>query len=68
VVDQETGEILANANDEITEDLLASCAPPVSAKSATLYVNDLDRGPYISQTLRTDETADQWPRASPSTA
>jgi DNA-directed RNA polymerase subunit beta len=23
-------------------------------------VNDLDRGPYISQTLRTDETADQW--------
>src|SRR3546814_21154824 len=25
----------------------------------TLYINDLDRGGYISQTLRTDETADQ---------
>ncbi|MFO7748226.1 MAG: DNA-directed RNA polymerase subunit beta, partial [Orrella sp.] len=24
-----------------------------------LFTNDLDRGPYISQTLRTDETADQ---------
>jgi DNA-directed RNA polymerase subunit beta len=26
----------------------------------TLYVNDLDRGAYISSTLRIDETADQW--------
>ena len=25
----------------------------------TLYTNDLDQGPYISQTLRIDETADQ---------
>ncbi|MFX6036306.1 hypothetical protein ABTE74_23235, partial [Acinetobacter baumannii] len=25
----------------------------------TLYTNDLDQGPYISQTLRTDDTADQ---------
>jgi DNA-directed RNA polymerase subunit beta len=35
----------------------------------TLYVNDLDRGAYISQTLRIDETADQWAaRVSRSTA
>jgi DNA-directed RNA polymerase subunit beta len=26
---------------------------------STLYLNDLDRG-YISQTLRSDETTDQW--------
>ena len=25
----------------------------------TIYTNDLDQGPYISQTLRIDETADQ---------
>ncbi|MFX8215195.1 hypothetical protein ABTL18_20430, partial [Acinetobacter baumannii] len=25
----------------------------------TLYTNDLDQGPYISSTLRTDDTADQ---------
>ena len=28
-------------------------------KIQTIYTNDLDQGPYISQTLRIDETADQ---------
>jgi DNA-directed RNA polymerase subunit beta len=60
VVDQESGEILANVNDEITEELLAKLSVAGVGEIATLYVNDLDRGPYISQTLRTDETADQW--------
>ena len=60
VVDQSSGEILANANDEITEDLLAKMLAAGVGEISTLYTNDLDRGPYISQTLRTDETADQW--------
>ncbi|MBC7205478.1 MAG: DNA-directed RNA polymerase subunit beta [Methyloversatilis sp.] len=60
VVDQDSGEILANANDEITEDLLAKMSAAGVGEISTLYTNDLDRGPYISQTLRTDETADQW--------
>jgi DNA-directed RNA polymerase subunit beta len=60
VVDQESGEILASVNDEITEELLAKLSVAGVGEIATLYVNDLDRGPYISQTLRTDETADQW--------
>ena len=25
----------------------------------TIYINDLDHGPYISQTLRADDTADE---------
>ena len=60
IVDQDSGEILANANDEITEDLLAKLSAAGVGDISTLYTNDLDRGPYISQTLRTDETADQW--------
>ena len=60
VVDAESGEILANANDEITEALLAKLMEAGVESLTTLYVNDLDRGPYISSTLRIDETADQW--------
>jgi DNA-directed RNA polymerase subunit beta len=59
-VNPETGEVLANANDEITEDLLAKLAAGGIEQMQTLYVNDLDRGAYISSTLRIDETADQW--------
>ena len=57
VVDTATGEILANANDEITESLLAKLVEAGVKTLPTLYINDLDRGGFISQTLRTDETA-----------
>ena len=60
IVNTETGEVLANANDEITEDLLGKLAAGGVEQIQTLYVNDLDRGAYISSTLRIDETADQW--------
>ena len=33
-----------------------SSSRPASPKSTTLYTNDLDRGPYISDTLRIDPT------------
>ncbi len=59
IVDKESGEIVANANDEITEELLAKLQAAGIAKINTLYTNDLDQGPYISQTLRIDETLDQ---------
>jgi len=60
VVDAETGEVLANANDEITEALLAKLMEAGVEDVKALYINELDRGPYISSTLRIDETADQW--------
>ncbi|MBX9811230.1 MAG: DNA-directed RNA polymerase subunit beta [Burkholderiales bacterium] len=59
VVDKGTGEVLASANDEITDQLLAKLKEAGVAKIQTIYTNDLDQGPYISQTLRIDETADQ---------
>ena len=60
IISPETGEILANANDEVTEDLLNKLVIAGVEQAQTLYVNDLDRGAYISSTLRMDETADQW--------
>ena len=57
IIDQQTGEVLANANDEITETLLAKLIEAEVDSLPTLYINDLDRGGFISHTLRTDETA-----------
>jgi len=60
IVDTQTGEIVANANDEVSESLLAKFVETGVKEVKTLYINDLDRGPYLSQTLRSDETPDQW--------
>ena len=60
IVDKETGEVVANANDEITESLLEKLIEAKVAKINTLYANDLDHGDYISQTLRIDEIPDQY--------
>ncbi|MEO1766400.1 DNA-directed RNA polymerase subunit beta [Thiobacter aerophilum] len=58
VIDKETGELIARANDEITEEVLNKLLDAGIDSIQTLYINDLDHGPYISQTLRIDETAD----------
>ncbi|MDQ5946815.1 MAG: DNA-directed polymerase subunit beta, partial [Pseudomonadota bacterium] len=56
IIDRETGEVLANANDEITDGLLAKLQEAGIEELQTLYTNDLDRGAFISNTLRADET------------
>ena len=55
VVDTATGELVARANDEITEELLEALAAAKVGKFNTLYTNDLDHGAFISQTLRADD-------------
>ena len=59
VVDADTGEILAKANDELTEALLKKLRVAGVKEIPALYTNELDEGAYISQTLAADETADQ---------
>ncbi|AJC20286.1 DNA-directed RNA polymerase subunit beta [Pandoraea pulmonicola] len=59
VIDGDTGEVIANANDEITESVLAKLRESDVSDIQTLYTNDLDQGSYISATLRIDETADK---------
>ncbi|AMK77706.1 MULTISPECIES: DNA-directed RNA polymerase subunit beta [Methylomonas] len=59
VVDTSTGELLASVNDEITDNLLQKLIDAGVAEINTLYVNDLDRGPYISNSMRLDTTTNR---------
>ncbi|MHC1655131.1 DNA-directed RNA polymerase subunit beta [Stenotrophomonas maltophilia] len=59
VVDASTGELLAQANDEISDEQLQSFRKAGVDAVGTLWVNDLDRGPYLSNTLRIDPTKTQ---------
>jgi len=59
IVDKESGEILASANEEITEAVLKKLVTAGIEQINTIYTNDLDQGPFMSQTLRIDETQDQ---------
>ncbi|MCW5608959.1 MAG: DNA-directed RNA polymerase subunit beta [Nitrosomonas sp.] len=59
VIDKETGEILAPVNEEIIEETLSKLKTSGINRINTLYVNDLNYGPYISQTLKIDETIDE---------
>src|SRR5882757_9883246 len=59
IVDADTGEVIATANDELTEELLGRLREADITDIQTLYTNDLDQGSYISQTLRVDDTNDQ---------
>jgi DNA-directed RNA polymerase subunit beta len=58
LVNKETGEVVANANEEVTEAVLKKIFDAGIEEVKTIYTNDLDQGPYISQTLRVDETVD----------
>ena len=54
IVDTETGELLAPANTELTEELVAQLIEAGIEHIRCLYVNDLDHGPFISNTLNID--------------
>jgi DNA-directed RNA polymerase subunit beta len=59
IINKETGELLANANSIIDEPMLETLAEHAGIEIETLYTNDLDRGPYISDTLKIDTTTNQ---------
>jgi DNA-directed RNA polymerase subunit beta len=56
VFDTGTGEILAKANEILTVAIVDKLIEAGIEQVHVLYVNDLDRGPYISDTLRIDPT------------
>ncbi len=56
VVNRETGEVLAQANEVVTPDTLAKFREEGVRRFDVLYVNDVDEGPYLSETLRQDLT------------
>ncbi|MDQ7014759.1 MAG: DNA-directed RNA polymerase subunit beta [Gammaproteobacteria bacterium] len=56
VVDSATGEVIANANDELTLELLEKLFEANVKDCRVLYTNDLDRGAYVSSTLAIDSS------------
>ncbi|NOQ15646.1 MAG: DNA-directed RNA polymerase subunit beta [Methyloprofundus sp.] len=59
VIDEATGELLAKVNDELTEELLDKLIAEGVNEIETLYVNDLDRGAYMSDAMRLDSTTNR---------
>ena len=59
VADAKTGELLLECNSEITEENLALMLESGITDIETLYTNDLDCGPFISDTLRADPARTQ---------
>ena len=56
LIDQSTGELVANVNDELTPAIIERCIESGITELNTLFVNDLDKGPYISNAMRLDTT------------
>jgi DNA-directed RNA polymerase subunit beta len=59
MVDADSGEIVAKANEELTDSLLKKLRAAGIRDLPCIYTNELDEGGYISQTLASDETADE---------
>jgi DNA-directed RNA polymerase subunit beta len=59
VVDKETGELIGEANAEITDEMLDVIIEKGVKKLNTLFTNDLDHGPFVSETLRIDPTSNE---------
>ncbi|WP_415899440.1 DNA-directed RNA polymerase subunit beta [Neptuniibacter sp. QD48_11] len=59
VIDPSTGELICGCNAEITEELVEQLRAANITEFETLYTNDLDCGPFISDTLRNDPTRNQ---------
>jgi len=59
IVDTKTGELLQECNSEITAEVLAKLSAAGIKRVEVIYTNDLDCGPFISDTLRNDPTRSQ---------
>ena len=59
IINEETGELLVECNTEITEEILNTIIEAGIDKLETLYTNELDCGPFISDTLRNDPTSNE---------
>jgi DNA-directed RNA polymerase subunit beta len=58
-VNEETGEVIANANDEVTLEILDGLKAAGISEFNTLYINELDHGSYVSDTIRVDPTSNR---------
>ena len=57
LIDKETGELLASTNDRLDKELLEMIIEKGIKEIETIYINDVDQGPYISNSLRIDPSS-----------
>ena len=57
IIDEATGEIIFSCNSLIDSEMLEKLEELKIKQINTLYINELESGPYISETLRSDTTA-----------
>ncbi|MFA3793159.1 DNA-directed RNA polymerase subunit beta [Aliiglaciecola sp. SL4] len=58
-INEETGEVIVAANDELTVESLEALLASDLTSFDTLYINELDHGAYISDTLRIDSSTNR---------
>jgi len=56
IIDTESGEVLFQCNAEITEEIIEGLIKAGVTEFESIYTNELDCGPFISDTLRIDPT------------
>ena len=59
ILDKSTGEIIFEANTIIDEENLPDIEVLGLSEIETLYINDIESGPYIADTLRADSTSNE---------
>ena len=59
ILDKSTGEIIIEANTVIDEDTMPVLDELNLPELETLYINDIESGPYIADTLRADSTTNE---------
>ncbi len=59
IVDEATGELIANVNDELTEELIQVLIDAGVKDFNVLYVNEIGKGAYISNAMRLDSTTNR---------
>jgi DNA-directed RNA polymerase subunit beta len=59
IFNQETGEVLIPANTELDITVIETLRGSKVEELHCLYINELDKGPYISTTLRADPTSNR---------
>jgi DNA-directed RNA polymerase subunit beta len=64
LIDGDTGEILATSNSIINEDIIKLILNSDIKKISTLYVNDLEHGAFIADTLRDEEASKETAKNS----
>jgi len=56
LIDEKTGEVVLECNSELTVESVADLVEAGITKLELIYTNELDCGPFISETLRVDPT------------